>query len=115
MAETALTVVDAPGKWSATGLALAFAAVDAVNGNKIAAPADCLVVVRNTAGVAKTVTITGQPLAQTGRSGDASASLAAGEVRIFRLAQDGWTDANGNVLLPTGLDAALEVAVVKLT
>lgn len=113
MAETALTKTTLTGKWSDTGVAVTMAAVDNVNGNSFAAAVDAMVIVHNTAGVAKTFQLTSQPLSPSNRSGDVSQSLAAGEIRVFRVTKDGWQDANGNVLLPTGLDAALEVGIVE--
>jgi hypothetical protein len=59
---------------------------------------DMLVVAHNTGGVAYTVTITSQASSKTGRTGDVNVqSLAAGEIRIFRLVPDGWADSSGNV------------------
>lgn len=118
MAETAFTPVTAPGKWSATGQALSMVAVDNANGNKFTSSSDQLLVAQNTSGGALTFQITSQPISGTGagagRTGSVSQSLAAGEIRVFRLTGNGWADSNGNILMPTGMNTALKVAIVNL-
>lgn len=117
MAETAVTPVSAPGKWSQTGTALTMTAVDNTNGNKFVAGADQLLIVQNTSGGALTYQMTSQAITGSigaGRTGNVSQSLAAAEIRVFRLTTNGWADSNGNVLIPTGLNAALKIAIVNL-
>lgn len=118
MAETLLPVVEAANQWSAEGVAVTMTAVDAVNGNKFPALSDAIVLVRNTSGGALSFEMTSQPTPGTGvgagRTGHVNKSLAAGEIRAFRVTKSGWEDATGNVLLPVGMNAALEVGVIKL-
>lgn len=119
MPETSLTanIADASAesfKWSDTGVAVTMAAIDNANGNLFAAANDALVIVHNPTGGALTFEMTSQPLTTTGRSGDVSQSLAAGEIRVFRVTKEGWQDADGNVLIPTGVSASLEIGIVKL-
>lgn len=114
MAETALTVTTEPAQYAQAGVAVTMTAVDNANGNKWPASRDQLAIVQNTDSGSHTVTITSQPLAGTGRLGDDSHSLAAGEIRIFHLTTDGWADVNGNVLMPSGQDTHLKVGIVNL-
>lgn len=117
MPETALTATDLSGdtaKWSQTGFAVTMASIDNINGNSFAAVSDGVVIVHNPTAGALTFEMTSQPLGTTGRSGDVSQSLAAGEIRAFRVTKDGWQDGDGNVLIPTGVSASLEVGVLKL-
>jgi len=117
MAETALTKTTAPDAWSMTGAALTVTAVDNANGNSFVAASDQLVIVRNPTGGALTFTITSQPIVGgvgTGRTGNATFSIPAGDTRIFRVKKNGWANAAGLVLIPTGLSASLLVGVVDL-
>ena len=113
MPEVALTVTPAPDKWSLTGTALTIAAVDNTSGNKFAAAADMLIVVQNTDSGAHSIQFTSQPILPSGRLGSISQSLAAGEIRVFRMTSNGWANA-GFVFLPTGQSAYLKVGIVKL-
>lgn len=114
MAETALTPVAALGQWSQTGVAVTMAAVDNTNGNKFLSKTDQIVLVQNTSGGALTYGMTSQPLGVSARIGNVSQSLAAGEIRAFRVTSEGWTDANGYTLIPTGLNASLKVGIINL-
>lgn len=114
MAETALTRTTAAGKWSATGVAMTMTAIDNTNGNSFTSAQDQIVLVHNPTGGPLTFGMTSQPLRGTGRSGDVSQSIAAGEIRAFRVTQDGWEDSNGNILIPTGISASLKVGILTL-
>lgn len=118
MAETALTSTTAPGKWSTTGTAVTMAAVDNSNGNKFTAVNDALVIVQNSSGGSLTFQMTSSAITGSqpgsGRTGNVSQSMAAGEIRVFRVTKNGWQDGNGYVLLPTGLNTSLKVGVVVL-
>lgn len=114
MAETAVSAVASPSRWSTSGTALTMTAVDNANGNKFASTIDQILIVQNTSGGALTFQMTSQALPPSNRTGHVSQSLAAGEIRVFRLSPDGWKDTNGFVLIPTGLNAALKVAIVDL-
>lgn len=117
MAETLLTSTTAPLKWSTTGAAVTMTALDNSNGNKFAAVTDALLIVQNTSGGALTMTVTSQPITGSGpgagRSQNISQSLAASEIRVFRLTQNGWAS-GGYVLTPTGLNASLKAGIVVL-
>lgn len=118
MAETVLNTTTAPGKWSTTGIALTLATLDNTNGNKFTSANDALLIVQNPTGGSLTMTVTSQPItgsqAGSGRSGNISQSLAAGEIRIFRLTKNGW-ESGGFVLIPSGLSASLKAGIVILT
>lgn len=119
MSETALTPLTAPTKWSQTGSAVTMAAVDNTNGNKFAAASDQLVIVQNSSGGSLTFQMTSQAITGSGpgagRTGNVSQSMAAGEIRVFRVTKNGWMDSNGNVLIPSGLNTSLKVGVVTLS
>ena len=105
----------APGFWSTTGLVLTETAIDTGNGNETGSGSDILLLARNThATNAYTFTITSQPDPVYGRSGNVNAvSLAAGELRLFRLTGPGWADANGKINF-TAQNAAVKVSLVQL-
>jgi hypothetical protein len=93
-------------------------AVDNANGNKFEASTDILLIVHNPTGGALTFNMTSQAIsgggAGTGRTGNVSQSIAAGEIRVFRLTKNGWEDSSGNVLIPSGVSASLKVGIVVL-
>lgn len=92
MARTTITKTTAPGYWSTTGAAVTMTAADVTNGNQVEAAGEVLLIVRNSGGSAYTVSINSAPDPITGRTGHVSAqSLAAGEIRIFRLIPTGWS------------------------
>ena len=99
-------------------MAMTMTAVDNVNGNKFTSANDAVVVVHNTSGGPLSFEMTSQPIAGTGvgsgRTGHVDQSLAAGEIRAFRVTKNGWEDGNSEVLIPTGLDAALKVGILVL-
>lgn len=106
MAETALTRHKAPGSYDTDGLVVAADTGDDVNGNKFTATGRDLLRVHNTDTGAQTFTITSVADPATGRTGDISVSIGAGEVRIFGPFElRGWADANGEIIIPA--DAAL--------
>lgn len=113
MAETAISVTTPPSRWSSTGSALTMTAVDNTNGNKFLASSSQILLVQNTSGGSLTFQLTSQPDSRTGRSGNVSQSLAAGEIRIFRLTEDGWANDSGYVLIPSGLNASLKVCIIN--
>lgn len=115
MAETALTITTPENQWSSTGVELPMEALDAVNGNKFAAKRLCLLVVENTDAGPQFFQVTSQPLTQYARTGNVNEELAAGEVRVFLFARDGWANASDEVLLPSGQSALLKVAILDLT
>lgn len=115
MSATVLTPVDALGKWSQVGVALTMTALDNANGNQFVSPLDGYVVVQNTDSGSHNFQMTSQPLSSTGRTGDVNQSVAAAAIRMFRIARDGWADANGNVQLPSGQSAFLKVGILRVS
>lgn len=119
MPETAITPQTSPGKWSQTGSAITMTAVDASNGNKFAAANDQALIVQNTHNSSLSFQLTSSAIAGSGagagRTGNVNQSMAAGELRFFRLTKNGWQDANGNVLIPSGLNTLLKVGIINLT
>jgi len=114
MAQTEISAQGAPGFWSTTGLALTFTAADVANGNKTAGTNDLVIVAKNTGASPHTVTITSVALDDYSRTGDVAAqSLAASEIRIFRLTKNGWADSNGDFLYAAD-HAEIEFAAVDL-
>jgi len=116
MPATTLTAIAGPSKWSTVGKIAVMSAADAVNGNDVLATNDMLVVAQNTGGSAYTVTITSKPLAGFDRQGDVSAvSLAAGEIRLFRLTKNGWMDSTSKKIAFSANNSAVKFSVVDLT
>jgi hypothetical protein len=114
MPATALTIEDAPGKWSIVGEVLNFAAADVANGNSIAAGQDLLLVVYNAGGSSRTISITSQPVPPYNRTGDVTAlAIAAGEIRVFRLTKHGWADGD-NLISLSANHADIKFAVLDL-
>lgn len=113
MAETAITVTSPPSQWSATGSALTMTALDNANGNKFLASRSQHIIVQNTSGGALTFAMTSQADSRTGRTGSVSQSLAAAELRIFRITDDGWAYTDGYVYLPSGQSASLKVCIIN--
>lgn len=114
MATTNLVKTTAPSQWSQTGTALTMAAADTGNNNHIVAAGDCFLVAYNSGGQAYTVTITSVADPITGRTGNVSAqSLAAGEIRIFRLTNNGWANSSGQIVVSAN-NAAVKFGVIQL-
>lgn len=115
MPATTLTKTTAPSVWSTTGQAVTMAAADVANGNDFVAAGEMVLIAYNSdASNPYTVTVTSQPDAEAGRSGDVAAvSLAANEIRVFLLTADGWADANGKINIQ-GENAAIKFGVVQL-
>jgi hypothetical protein len=100
MARTTLTKKTSPGFWSLVGVVVTMTAADVANKNQFVAGGDDLLIVQNTGAAPNTVTITSVADPKTGRTGDVTAlSLAADEVRVFRLSALGWKQADGYVYL----------------
>lgn len=115
MPRTALTVTDAPQKWSATGAAVTMAAADVANKNTFVASNDQLVICHNSGASSRTVTIDSEPLAEYNREQDVAAqSIAAGVIRVFRLVKNGWADSAGKINLEAN-HADVKFGVLDLT
>jgi hypothetical protein len=113
MAETPVTPNEAPGLYSTSGQVLTQTAIDVANGNAAEAGETTIILVRNTGASAHTFTITSQPDEFTGRTGDVSESIAAGELRAFRVPKNGWADGSGNIIFG-GNHAELVASVMTL-
>lgn len=114
MPTTEITKTTAPGFYSTTGAALTKTAVDTVNDNHVDAVTDLLLIVWNSNAGAQTITITSQADTLTGRSGDVSAqSIAADEIRMFRLTKNGWGDSNDEIQI-LGSHADVKIMAVNL-
>ena len=111
MPTTALAGTTAPSRYSQTGAVVTLTAADTTDSNHIAASGQPVVVVaHNTStNTAYTVTITSVAAAMSLRTGNVAAqSLAAEEVRMFRLAADGWADTSSNYLIAAN-NAAVKI------
>jgi hypothetical protein len=115
MPTVALTSTAGPHPYSTTGKAVTMAAADVANGNHIVATASQLVIAHNTGASSRTVTITSVALPTYARVGDVSAvSLAAGEIRVFKLPDVGWKNTDGKILISAN-NAEVKFGVVDLT
>ena len=111
MPTTALSGTTAPSRYSTTGTVLTLTAADTTNGNHIAANGQpiCIVAQNTSTNTAYTVTITSVAANLSARTGDVSAqSLAAEEIRMFRLAADGWANTSNQYVLSAN-NAAVEL------
>ncbi len=100
MPTTVIAATSTPGQYSTTGQALTKTAADTTNNNHIVATSNVLLIAYNAGVGAATITITSEPDPTFGRSGDVSAqSLAADEIRVFRLTTTGWADSSGNIVI----------------
>lgn len=114
MARTALVKTTAPGFWSTIGAALTKAAGDVANGNYFEISGECLLIAWNNSASPYTITITSVADPTYGRSGNVTAqSLAADEIRIFRLVPNGWAQPNGQVYVDVS-NAAITMGVIQL-
>lgn len=114
MATTALTIDVLPGLYSTTGQILDDQAPDVANGNHFDFSGDVMyLIANNTGGSAYTITITSVAGPVSGRTGDVNAeSLAAGEIRIFRLARQGWANSSGQVAVSVS-NVAVQLSVLR--
>ena len=114
MAKVVLPKTTAPGFWSTTGTVVTMTAGDAALGNYFDMIGECLLIARNSGASPYTITIESVADPTYGRSGSVAAqSLAAGEVRVFRLVPTGWQQSNGQVYV-TVSNAAILIGIVQL-
>lgn len=114
MAETLINAVTAPGLWSEVGQQLPMQALDNANGNYIVAEDNLIVIVHNTDVSSQAIRFTSQPYPGVGRTGDINQSIPAGEMWAFYMTKMGWQDPNGNILMPSGQNANLQISVLVL-
>ena len=113
MPPTTIVANSMPGSFSTTGQVLTATAIDVANGNDVLAAENLFLLVHNSGASSRTFTITSQPDAVTGRTGNVSVSIAAGEKLIFRLTKNGWANGDGKVVFG-GNHAELIVSIVKM-
>ena len=113
MPPTLLATQTIPGAYSTTGLVLTANDADAVDGNEVAAEDSLFILVRNAGASARTFTITSQPDGVTGRLGNVSVSIAAGELRLFRLKKDGWAHPTTGRISLSGNHTDLKISPLK--
>lgn len=117
MAETELTIVDAPDGYehniANTPVDPGFVACDAINGNSFRATGRELVLVWNQGAAAEVITINSNPASRTGRNGPiTTASIAAGTIEAFQIfPKDGWED--GGLITMAMSSDHLYIAVVR--
>ena len=116
MPATTLSQQAGPSPYSTLGRAVTMNASDASNGNDFVATASQLIIFHNTNGGAQTVSITPKALPVYGTlPGVVNVSLAAGEIRLFRLLEAGWKDAtSGKITIDTSHND-VKVGLIDLT
>jgi hypothetical protein len=99
---------------TANSLDLTLAAANVSDKNQFKASGDDLLIVQNSdAGSAYTFTLT-STTDDKNRTGDITAySLAAGEIAVFRVKNEGWRQSDGYIYLE-GSNAAIKFAVIAL-
>lgn len=119
MARTTLTKTTLYGPYpslpvTANSLDVTLTAADTGNKNQFKASGDSLLIVQNSDG-ANPYTFTLTSVADSfNRTGDITTySLAAGEVAVLRVKNDGWRQTDGYVYLE-GSNAAIKFAVIDL-
>jgi len=113
MPPTTITAQAVPNAFSATGLTITESNADAANGNDVVAEDNLILLVRNAGADPRTFVITSVADAVTGRTGDISVTIAAGQFRSFRLQKFGWMNSGGKIVF-TGAHADLKLAVLRL-
>lgn len=113
MAATTLTAQTIPGAYSTTGLVVTQHDADAADGNDVAGDDSLFILVRNSGASSRTFTITSQPDPITGRTGDIDVTIAAGELRMFRVQKSGWADPTTGKIDFAGAHAELKISVLK--
>lgn len=117
MAETELTIVDAPDPYedniTLTPVDPAFVAMDATNGNSFRCTGRELVLVWNQGANPETITVNSNPASRTARNGPiTTAEIGVGAIEAFQIfPRDGW-ESGGLVTMAVTSDHLL-VAVVR--
>jgi hypothetical protein len=98
---------------SANALDISWTAADATNKEQFVPGNDTLVLVKNDAVAAKTVTFTSKA-DDKNRTGDVSAySLGAGEIAMFRFKKAGWMQSDGKIYMEAE-SSDIKYAVIQL-
>ena len=117
MAETELTVVEAPSAYEAyiadTPVDPGFVVADPTNGNSFRATGRELLLVWNTGGAPEVITINSNPASRTARNGPiTTASVGAGAIEACQIfPRDGWEE--GGLITLTAASDHLLLAVVR--
>jgi hypothetical protein len=114
MPATPVTAKTMPGVYSTTGEVLTETACDPTNGNEVTGTDNMVLLVRNAGATPRLFEITSEPDPVTGRTGDASATIAAGELRVFRLQKQGWANASTGKIAFEGAHADLKVSIINI-
>lgn len=113
MPPTTIVAQSVPGAYSATGLIVTETAADPVNGNDVLATDNLILTVRNAGASGRLFVITSVADSVTGRTGDISVTIAAGELRQFRLQRAGWANGSNKIVF-TGAHADLKLSVLNV-
>ena len=114
MAETALTVTQAPGSYATALTALTMTAADTGNGNSFVATNNDLIVAWNDGAVERTITITSQ-LSDKNRLGTITAQAIAADVHLILgpMKDHGWADSGGLINI-TANHAEVKIGIINL-
>ena len=99
--------------WSTAGLALTWTDADVANKNETAACSQMLILARNTGGSTRNVVVTSTADTRTGRTGNATATIAAGAQWMHLISRDGWQSATETFEFE-GDHADVEFALIEL-
>jgi hypothetical protein len=113
MPPTTLVAQNILNPFSATGLIVVESDSDVANGNDVLAEDNLILYARNSGATGRVLTISSTPDAVTGRTGDITATIAAGQVRLFKLQRAGWATVGGKIEFD-GAHAELKLAVLRL-
>lgn len=119
MPRTNIAAINASGTlfpWDTTGLEITMTAADVANQNETPAASKVLLIAYNSGGSSRTVTITSTADTATGRTGNVSSSIAAGDYWCWMLVKNGWQyDDSGTLKFRFGADHAdVKFAIIKL-
>lgn len=114
MARTEVTPITIPTRFSTTPVELVWVAADVANGNQFTLTGDEILLARNDAAGAQTVTVASFADA-FGRIGDIDAhSIDPGEYRVLqRFPVEGWQQNDGKLYVNAS-DAGVFLAVIRL-
>jgi len=113
MPATTIAAQTLPGAYSTTGLVVTETAADAANANDVVGADSMFLLVRNAGASGRAFTITSVADPITGRLGNASVTIAAGELRVFRLQKAGWANTSTGKIDFSGAHADLKFSLLK--
>jgi hypothetical protein len=118
MPTTALTITESPNRYAGNDKVVAMVAADVANGNHflVTNNAELLVFAHNAGASTRTITITSQPDATSGRLANVVAeNILAGEYKTYRLAYTGWANPSDNKILISASHAEVKLGAVNLS